>query len=35
LLNASRVLEKDIWEVADSALTPDQQSEMLIMIRNY
>lgn len=35
LLDASRVLENDMWDLADAVLTPEQQSEMLTMIRNY
>jgi len=35
LLDASRALEEDIWNMADAVLTPEQQSEMLTMIRNY
>jgi hypothetical protein len=35
LLDASRALEKDLWDLADAVLTSEQQSEMLIMIRNY
>ena len=35
LLDASRALEKDIWNLADAVLTSEQQSEMLTMIGNY
>ena len=35
LLDASRALEKDVWNLADAVLTSEQQSEMLTMIRNY
>ena len=35
LLDASRALEKDVWDLADAVLTSEQQSEMLIMISNY
>ena len=34
LLDASRALEKDVWDLADAVLTSEQQSEMLIMISN-
>ena len=35
LLNASRALEEDIWDVADAVLTPELQEEMRTMIRDY
>lgn len=35
LLNASRALEEDIWNMADAVLTPELQAEMRTMIRNY
>jgi hypothetical protein len=35
LLDASRALEKDVWDLANAVLTSEQQSEMLTMIRNY
>ena len=35
LIDASRALEKDIWEVADAVLRPELQEEMRTMIRNY
>ena len=35
LIDASRALEKDIWEVADAVLSPELQEEMRTMIRNY
>ena len=33
--DASRAMEKDIWDIADAVLTPELQEEMRIMIRNY
>jgi len=35
LLNASRALEEDIWDVANAVLTSDLQDEMRTMIGNY
>jgi hypothetical protein len=35
LLDASRALEEDIWDVASAVLTPELQEEMRTMIRNY
>lgn len=35
LLNASRALEEDIWDMADAVVTPELQAEMRTMIRNY
>lgn len=35
LLEVSRALEKDIWDIADAVLTPELQEEMRTMIRNY
>ena len=35
LLVASLALERDIWNLADAVLTPELQSEMQTMIRNY
>ena len=35
LINASRALEEDVWDMADAVLTLEQQSEMLTMISNY
>ena len=35
LLDASRALEKDIWDLANVVLTSEQQTDMLTMIRNY
>ena len=35
LLDASRALEEDIWNVADAVLTLELQEEMRTMIRNY
>jgi len=35
LLDASRALEEDIWDVANAVLTSELQEEMRTMIRNY
>ena len=35
LVEASRAMEEDIWDIADAVLTPELQEEMRIMIRNY
>jgi len=35
LADASRAMEKDIWDIADAVLTPELQEEMRVMIRNY